>query len=286
MAAAKAAATLGNFVAAGAAGGFAGGLVSSGGDLKSAFIGGITGAMFGFVGASKFFGPVGEITAERVLAHGVVGGVSSRTRGGDFARGFLTSALIKSVAGKIDALFDGNPIGGAIASAVIGGTAAEISGGKFANGAMTAAFAYLFNQAAGRNARAEQLREERLARNYGVSMKDFGELLVYNAKRVLNVNLNGTYAYGPGASATVSTNLEGDRRYDVAYTKGVMVKHALSISAEVYETGKINGFYQSVEFCAVGCVNVRWNYADFAVGTAIGGNAGFAFKSGVTNVIH
>ena len=41
---------------AGAAGGFTAGLIASGGDLKAAAIGGLTGAAFGFVAGAKVFG--------------------------------------------------------------------------------------------------------------------------------------------------------------------------------------------------------------------------------------
>ena len=136
---------IGSLALAGAAGGFAGGLVASGGDLKSALIGGLTGGLAGFIGASPVFGSVGKVTVERVIAHGVVGGVSNELRGGKFIKGFLSSAFTKAVSDPIQALTSNNPVSGGIAAAVVGGTVSKLSGGRFANGAMTAAFQYLFN---------------------------------------------------------------------------------------------------------------------------------------------
>lgn len=133
---------------AGAAGGFVGGLVGSGGNLKSAFIGGLTGAAAGFIGGSAIFGNIGEITAGRVIAHGVVGGIGSEIQGGKFLQGFVSSAFVKSISNGIQSIARNNPIAGAVVAAVAGGVASELGGGKFANGAMTAGFAYLFNQGA------------------------------------------------------------------------------------------------------------------------------------------
>ncbi|MBV7330176.1 RHS repeat-associated core domain-containing protein [Chloroflexi bacterium TSY] len=134
-------------ILAGAAGGFAGGFVASGGDVNAAFIGGLSGAAFAFVGGSTIFGEIGAIGPERVIAHGVVGGITNEAQGGKFATGFITSAFSKSAAGEIQGLSGGDPIKGALISAVVGGTVSRLSGGKFANGALTSAYGYLFNQA-------------------------------------------------------------------------------------------------------------------------------------------
>ena len=143
--------TLGNVIA-GAAGGFAGGFVGSGGDLKAAVIGGLTGAAAGFIGASTQFGPIVDgqalITPERVIAHGVVGGAAADAQGGKFGQGFVSSAFTKAVSGKIQKLSKSDPIAGGVAAAVVGGTASKLSGGKFQNGALTSGFQYLYNQVA------------------------------------------------------------------------------------------------------------------------------------------
>jgi hypothetical protein len=128
----------GNAVA-GAVGGFVGGFIGSGGDLKSAFISGLTGGVAGYIGA-HITNPV-----SRVLAHGVNGGVSAVLRGGKFIRGFFSSAFTKWVSDPIQSITQSRPILGGVMAAVVGGTASRIAGGKFANGAMSAGFGYLFN---------------------------------------------------------------------------------------------------------------------------------------------
>ena len=109
-------------------------------------IGGLTGAAGGFIGASSAFGSVGDVTAGRVLAHGAVGGLSSKAQGGKFSGGFLSSAFTKSVSGRIQTIAGENEIGGVLASAAVGGTASVIGGGKFANGAVTSSLQYVVNQ--------------------------------------------------------------------------------------------------------------------------------------------
>jgi hypothetical protein len=114
--------------------------------MKPASKHGLTGAAFGLVGGNAAFGTPGAITAERIVAHGVVGGVSSALSGGEFGTGFLSSAISKGFSSHIGSAFQGNPIGGALASAALGGATTALGGGKFANGAITSAFAYLYNQ--------------------------------------------------------------------------------------------------------------------------------------------
>ena len=150
-----------NLVIAGAAGGFAGGFVGSGGDIKAGIVGGLTGAAAGFIGSETalggFFGK--GVTPQRVIAHGVVGGAAAEAQGGKFKQGFISSAFTKAVSDPIQAFTRSNPIGGAVAAAVVGGTASVISGGKFVNAALTNAFAYLYNQVSSkfleRHARAQ-----------------------------------------------------------------------------------------------------------------------------------
>ena len=132
-------------VLAGAAGGFVGGLVASGGDLRAGITGAFVAGSAGFIGASSAFSNLGELT----IAHGVVGGVASKANGGSFKSGFISSAFTKSVSGRIAALTENYPIAGGIAASAVGGTASELSGGKFTNGARTMAFMHLFREAPG-----------------------------------------------------------------------------------------------------------------------------------------
>jgi RHS repeat-associated protein len=127
---------IGNFGA-----GFASGLVSSGGDLKAALVGGFTAGAFGGLHGMDF-------GFEKVLMHGMVGGISSVANGGKFGAGFLSAGFTQfaSGMGAFNSLQD--PLSraqNATMAAVIGGTASVLGGGKFANGAVTGAFSRLFN---------------------------------------------------------------------------------------------------------------------------------------------
>jgi len=129
------------------AAGFISGMVSSGGDLKTAVISGITAQAFDFVGAN-IADKVGKIAA-----HAFIGGASARAQGGDFKSGFLAAGFtqISSQIGNKFGLYFNNPQGigqrlsNALTAAVVGGTASKIGGGKFANGAVTGAFSRVFN---------------------------------------------------------------------------------------------------------------------------------------------
>lgn len=85
------------------------------------------------------FGKVLGETAGRMLAYGLIGGLTSKISGGNFASGFL-AAGIGSLAGGFSGP-DFNPAK-MIASAALGGAASVLGGGKFADGAITGAFAY------------------------------------------------------------------------------------------------------------------------------------------------
>lgn len=129
-----------NALVKGAIGGFGAGLIASGGDFKSAVIGGFTGAGFGWVGGSGLSG------TQLVFAHGVVGGVSSELSGGKFSSGFISSAFAKWATPEVTNAIGDNVVAKTVAMATVAGTASEIAGGKFANGAMSGAFAYLYNE--------------------------------------------------------------------------------------------------------------------------------------------
>jgi hypothetical protein len=134
-----AALTTAGTVAVGAAGGFAGSLVASGGDLKAAAQGALTGGAFGYVGASW-----GGGTLESYAAHAAVGCGSAMMGGGNCARGAASQVISKWVTVNTD---DWHPAGQFAAATVSGGAVSLVTGGKFANGAQTAAFGYLFNAA-------------------------------------------------------------------------------------------------------------------------------------------
>lgn len=125
--------------------GFLSGLFASGGNLKMAIIGGITaGAFNGLHGVGTGF--------ERVLSHGMVGGVSSVMSGGSFEAGFLSAAVTQYASQEVGRYVYGTDITdpivraeNAFSAAIIGGTTSVLTGGKFKNGAMTGAFSRMFN---------------------------------------------------------------------------------------------------------------------------------------------
>ena len=82
-------------VAAGAVGGAVFGFIASGGDLKAALTGAITGAAFAYVGSLAQAGSWG--TFETALAHGTVGGAGSELGGGSFKDGFVGAFFAAAV---------------------------------------------------------------------------------------------------------------------------------------------------------------------------------------------
>ncbi len=138
------AATLQFGITKGAVGGFGAGLIASGGDFKAALVGGLTGAGFGWAGRT------GLSAAQRVFAHGAIGGVSSELSGGKFSSGFISSAFAKVATPSVSNAIGDNVIAKTVAMATVAGTASELAGGKFGNGAMSGAFAYLYNELPGR----------------------------------------------------------------------------------------------------------------------------------------
>jgi RHS repeat-associated protein len=118
----------------GAAGGFAGGLVSSGGDLKSAGQGALTGGMFGVVGTWE--------GAANYAGHAGVGCISASLGGGSCARGALAEVVSKGATNSSQGL---NDFSKGVVTTLTGGAVSAITGGKFVDGAQTAAFGYLFN---------------------------------------------------------------------------------------------------------------------------------------------
>ncbi len=130
--------------------GFVAGLISSGGDLKAGIISALTASAFYVIGeSSAFFAQFGEAAAfVKILAHGVVGGISNAAQGGDFLSGFLSAGVTQAFAPAINGIDSGTigiSIPRTIAAAVVGGTASVLGGGKFKNGAIMGAFSRLFN---------------------------------------------------------------------------------------------------------------------------------------------
>ncbi len=107
---------------------------------------GVFAAAFAFVGGSEAFGELKKVTAERVIAHAVLGCVQQASSGGQCGPGAAAAAFGKIATGLSEGL---NSIPAQFAvTTVVGGTVSVIGGGKFANGAAQAGFGYLFNECA------------------------------------------------------------------------------------------------------------------------------------------
>ncbi|MDH3909681.1 MAG: hypothetical protein OEU09_00195 [Rhodospirillales bacterium] len=135
------------------------------------------GTALAFHGIGKTFGDkVGFLSAahvKKIVAHGVVGAVSTALRGGKAVGGFLAGAFAQLAAPAIGYIGEGtadyysqsNIMARTAAAAVAGGLGAVLGGGKFKNGAITGAFSRLFNEenAAHRYRRLEDLtRKEKI----------------------------------------------------------------------------------------------------------------------------
>lgn len=140
--------TLGALAISGTAG-FAGAMVTSGGDLRAGLIGAATAMAFYGIGTTKVAANATwgrpETLIPKALAHGLAGAVSSYAQGEGFARGFLTTGISAYFAPGIDSAIDSHMLSIGTA-AILGGTLAELGGGKFANGAVSSAFSYALNQ--------------------------------------------------------------------------------------------------------------------------------------------
>ena len=139
-----------NAALAGAVSGF----IGSGGSLKAAVVGGITGAAFGALHNVQGGALSSQAGMKKVYLHGLTGGASSVANGGKFGPGFMSAGFTQSVSlgGGFDALGMSDSVEGwenktqnAIAAGIVGGTASVIGGGKFANGAMTGAMSRMLN---------------------------------------------------------------------------------------------------------------------------------------------
>jgi hypothetical protein len=104
---------------------------------------GVFAAAFAFVGGSEAFGELKKVTAERVIAHAVLGCVQQASSGGQCGPGAAAAAFGKIATGLTQGLGEAAQFA---VTTVVGGTVSVIGGGKFANGAGQAAFGYLFNQ--------------------------------------------------------------------------------------------------------------------------------------------
>lgn len=210
---------VGQALAVAMAGGFAAGAIQSG-TLKGALTGAYTSMAFFAVGsyfkAAEWASKGGKLTSigrtAKIVAHGVVGGVSSELQGASFGSGFV-SAGFSEMAGPLTENLDSD-LAQAAASALVGGTASRLSGGKFANGAVTAAMGWAFNRFAhgeGANDTSENEPEElSYDRKIDWSLIGDDDLLGKAGERALN-----EFGFLPEGHVTVLAHAGGtDTIYD------------------------------------------------------------------------
>jgi len=192
--------------------GFFSGLIASGGDIQAGLIGGFTALAFKGIGdkygeAAKLFDTVHRT---KIVLHGVVGGISSKLQGGNFARGFASAGAAQTAAPAVDqlefnseALDDTLGKGARVATAAaIGGTVSELGGGKFANGAVTGAFSRLYNEEANHGALKRQLDCKGLCHGNDVSGRPASDPA--RDRALANATLSGVGAGIAGAGCVSS----------------------------------------------------------------------------------
>ena len=288
--------TVAGGAAAGSIAGFVGGAITSG-SLKGAIRGALSGAVFGAIGATQW-GDTGK-----VIGHSIAGGALSELQGGNFGHGFFTAGIMKVVG-----IFN-NPSSNASISEItgrtliqgaIGGTASRLTGGKFANGAITSAIQYTVNAQSGNirkgwkkftdeasniwnelksyiNYSGNQLNDEI---NTQVNTQQLKASVLKAAGEKITVKLGFEGAYGIGATAQATSKLNGKLGYEFTYNQGVMLNPVGSVGGEIYSSGNVSGGFQGVDVCAIGCINLEWNYRDWSIGTSIAPAIGVQLVSG------
>jgi RHS repeat-associated protein len=125
----------------GAAGGFMTGLIASGGDLKAAFQGALSGGVFGGVGGHFAAG-----TTASYVGHATAGCLTSVAGGGKCGSGMVSALFGKYTTNWIgDNTNIQSDLAKGVATTVAGGVGSVIAGGKFESGAVTGAFGYMYN---------------------------------------------------------------------------------------------------------------------------------------------
>lgn len=148
--------TLGGVILAGAASGFAQGVLATasvGGSFSDAMKSGLKAGAISAVMAAATFG-VGqyakgsgclEASIIKGIGHGVVQGVYQEATGGNFSSGFISGAAtgVLSGSGLMESITSTQ--GKVLAGALVGGLSSELGGGEFSNGAISGAFVAMYN---------------------------------------------------------------------------------------------------------------------------------------------
>jgi hypothetical protein len=152
------------------------------GSLRSALVSAGTAIAFNEAGVA-----LGDKPVARVVAHGVIGGVSAAASGGDFARGFASASFTKLVS---PAIYDSSIADevGTILAGVVSGVASEITGGSFGAAAVRGALGYAFNQTQGNpnTARPSAQQKTLVNRVAPQDMTEKDELAIELAEKGIN----------------------------------------------------------------------------------------------------
>ena len=239
------------------AGGFAAGLVASGGDLKTALISAATAGLF--YGVGSYYKGVAEASGglsagqaiAKVAAHGFVGGISSVAQGGKFSQGFLSAGATQALSTPIDNL-DRATIRVA-AAAVVGGTAAELGGGKFANGAVTGAFSRAFNDELDRHEKPVWPTDhQEIKSGFSTSRTDpvtGGSVRPHSAIDIVNPNGGPAYSILDGNVSETGFDAEAGNYIKIDHGGGLETSYShtgssLTVGASVVR-GQIIGYSNS-----------------------------------------
>lgn len=229
--------------------GFASGMLSSGGNVRTGLISGIT------AGFSVRIGKLEELNKfQRAALHGLVGGAASVAAGGRFGEGFLSSFVSKWGMESVEELDaferfmgrvgDGDPLGIAARTtiaATVGGTVSFAAGGSFANGARTAAIQHLFN-GEGRAARLRKAYDTSEGGHHYFPFEEWPDDLSEEARVVF------------GREATGPLRHTRDRAH-IQYGKAVrQMFDDLKIDPATMTTDQAKVFVRSVQNSGVGAV--------------------------------
>ncbi|MDQ7049261.1 MAG: RHS repeat-associated core domain-containing protein [Enterobacterales bacterium] len=214
-------------VAQGAIAGFISGGIATG-SWRGALVGAFTGAMFGQIGNEFGHGAEAVTSVNKVLAHGVAGGISSVLNGGKFGHGFASAGMTASLGDSrlfTKAAKGWDRVKNAVKAAIVGGTMSKLTGGKFASGAITGAFSRLLNDDASVESNNNEEKHQRSltveatyvdgkdGNKLQVTIFDGGELiysgLAYNAPKSVLYDWFGTNSQIPPGSYRLTLSTTG-----------------------------------------------------------------------------
>lgn len=213
-----------------------------------------------------------------VAAQALAGGVMAELQGGKFGHGFASAGLSKvsgAAIGGWDSGFSAGrlDIGQVVVAAIVGGTSSKLTGGKFANGAVTGALLNMYNQQRLGAQKRTCSGRPCISRPQGEGnelYKDLYRSLKENLKFGTTVKAAAGSGAGSSSIFTIDGIAKGDSTLTVDYVRGAIIEAGFFVRGDVYSSGEIEGFYQSGEICAIGCIRAAWDYqGNFNIGTRI-----------------